>query len=109
MDLIFFIIAFVLIFVLGISTGWRARELYAQRLLNHILEQHETKETKKEENVVHIMIEKHHETFYAFERKTDKFLGQAPTRDELDTILTEKFPGKRFGVTPENMTEIGWV
>lgn len=109
MEVTILVVSCLVFFILGFSSGWKGREFHAKALLNHIIKEQEAKDEKPESNVIHVLVEKHHDIFYAFERKTDKFLGQAATKEELDEVLTKRYPGKRFGVTPENMNDVGWV
>ena len=103
---IFIIIGAVLI---GISLGWNLRErvatVHANRLMAFL--EHESEEDSND--LVRITIEKDNDILFAYHKDNSQFITQATDRAELEKKLTELFPGKRFGVTPENLIEIGFI
>lgn len=93
-------------FLIGFGSGWRGREIHAiyhaKKLMSSIQPVNETTPNMS------VLIEKHGETFYVFEAETNKFLTQANTRTELEQNLVDKFPGKKFSVSKENLKEVGF-
>jgi hypothetical protein len=96
--------------IIGFSLGWNLRErvaiVQANRLLAQ-LEDLEEEETPKE--VIKITIEKDRDTLFAYHKDTSQFITQAKDRKELEQKLAELYPGKTFGVSPQNLIEIGFT
>lgn len=88
----------------GVIAGWNMREVYAKRVVSEMIK--ETAEKAKKDSIK-IKLEKKDNTFYAFNFETDAFMGQAESFETIDKLLSEKFPGKRFLITEENMKEVG--
>ena len=88
----------------GIVAGWNMREVYAKRVVLDMIK--ETAEKVKKESIK-IKLEKKDNTFYAFNFETDAFMGQAESFENIDKLLSDKFPGKKFLITEENMKEVG--
>lgn len=108
MDILIFIVVGLFVWVMGVLSGWQARERYAQRVLQKLMG--EVKESEEEsEELIQITIEKHNEVFYVYDRKTKTFMGQGKNRDEIEDVLHERFPGKRFGASEQNLIEVGFI
>jgi 3'-phosphoadenosine 5'-phosphosulfate sulfotransferase len=97
---------FSLVFVMfvGVAIGWYAREQVA---VNKIESLREEIKQNVQANSMRIRLEKEKEVLYAYDFDTDKFLGQGESFTALDEILAEKFPGKTFVVSDENLDEVG--
>ncbi len=107
MDLIINLIACAIIFFLGISFGWQLRERMAERVVKKFLADIEGSEDLKH-NCINISIEKHNDTYYVYDKDNNSFMGQASTRVELEKVLGERFPGKRFMADGDNLKEVGF-
>lgn len=101
----FLILGFV--FMLGSYFGWVFREKTAKYFVEKMLESLE--EQEEESTIMKIVIEKHNDTLFAYEKETSTFIAQAKDREELEKKLSEAYPGKSFGVTPKNLSEIGFI
>jgi hypothetical protein len=97
-----FSLVFVLLF--GAVVGWYAREQVAVNKINKLRE--EIAEVV-DANSMRIRIEKEKEVFYAYDFEKGTFLGQGDTFTALYTVLADKFPGKTFVVSDENLDEVG--
>ena len=97
-----------LLFV-GITLGWNLRERFAVIQANKLLAQLQDLEEDTSEEVIRITIEKDSDTLFAYHKDSSQFITQAKDRAELENKLAELFPGKTFGVTPENLIEIGFT
>jgi Tfp pilus assembly protein PilN len=98
-----------LLFV-GFTLGWNLRERVAVVKANQLLAQLEQQvEEEATEEVIRITIEKDRDTLFAYHKDSSQFITQARDRAELEKKLAELFPGKRFGVTPQNLIEIGFT
>jgi hypothetical protein len=96
--------------IVGISFGWNLHErivaVKASRMLAEI-----EKQIKEESDadVIKITIEKDNGILFAYHKETSQFITQAKDRKELEKKLAELYPGKTFGVTPQNLSEIGFT
>ena len=102
-----FVIIF-LIFLAGAFFGWEARERAAKKVVEKYLDQIEHEVEKSQKDAINIKIERNGDFYYVFESETDTFMGQATTREDLEKVLGEKFPGKRFYATSTNLKEVGF-
>ena len=98
--------------IIGFLVGWNLRERVAiiqtSKLLAE-LESLEEEDTSESEEVIRLIIEKDGDTLFAYHKDTSQFITQAKDRKELETKLAELFPGKTFGVSPQNLIEIGFT
>lgn len=95
--------------VVGIVWGWNARGNYARKRLDMLLKQAEETQEPQEETPIPIIIEKHNDTFYVYGKDDNTFMAQGNTRWHLEKNLEKRYPGKKFGASPENLKEIGFV
>lgn len=95
--------------VVGIVWGWNARGNYARKRLDMLLKHAEETQEPQEEAPIPIIIEKHNDTFYVYGKDDNTFMAQGNTRWHLEKNLEKRYPGKKFGASPENLKEIGFV
>lgn len=96
----------IIVYLLGFRSGWVAREKQAERFVNKFMDEMETLE--KDDNIINISIEKHNDTYYVYDKDNNSFMGQAINRKELENVLGERFPGKRFIADGSNLKEVGF-
>lgn len=92
--------------VVGFVGGWNAREAYAVRRVNELLEQIEEQEEETTETSERIRLELHGDVIYAYTVENDTFIAQGSTIEELDTAVQARFPGKKFLIKESNLEEI---
>lgn len=107
MDFIIALLICTLIFFLGVSFGWNLRERMAERVVKKFLEEMEDSAVDSE-NLINISIEKENNTYYVYDKEKNSFMGQATSRKELEDVLAERFPGKRFLADSDNLKEVGF-
>jgi hypothetical protein len=95
--------------IIGFSIGWNLRERVAMVQANRLLAQLEDLEEETSDEVIKITIEKDRDTLFAYHKDTSQFIAQAKDRKELEKKLAELYPGKTFGVSPQNLIEIGFT
>lgn len=101
---ILLLISIVSIFFIGMIYGWRLhQEMIARRIRNLVT----NLSTAMEEDVIQITIEKHNDMIYVYEKQTNQFMAQGKTKEEIEKILIDKFPGKRFAA-PQSELETGF-
>lgn len=92
----------------GFVCGWQTREVIAAWRVRQLLKEYQETTVKANENLIPIKLEKHSDTYYVY-GKDGQFLAQATSQENLETVLMEKFPGKQFAATPENLKEMGFI
>ena len=92
------------ILIAGIIAGWKGREVFATWRLKHIIKEHQD---IAKEKFISIKIEEHSGVYFVYDAD-GQFMAQANDRETLETTLMEKYPGKLFAVTPENLKKLGF-
>lgn len=91
----------------GFIVGWFLREWYALRKVEKIIADLNTNmvdEFKKK--VIDINVEKSGDIFYIYRKDDGTFLAQGDDIDKLSDLLTEKYPGKLFNCSPEDLAAL---
>lgn len=103
------ILLYVFCIIFGIVWGWNARGNYARKRLDMLMKATSEQSDTQEESPIPIIIEKHNDTFYVYGAKDKTFMAQGNTRWHLEKNLEKRYPGKKFGASPDNLKEIGFV
>jgi hypothetical protein len=97
------------IMLIGFVIGWIARERWAVRKLNNMLG-HLTTEIETMEAVeadkIHIDIELKDSMIYIYNKETSMYLAHGATKDIVEDMLVEKFPGKKFAASTEDLLKL---
>jgi hypothetical protein len=109
MELIIFAIVIVFVYLCGAVHGWNLRERYAKRMLGMIAQQFEEQVQQQTENLKHIIIEKHKDTFFVYEKESNTFMAQGNSRDELEEVLKKRFPDTRFACSEKILHDVGFL
>ena len=109
MEFIVLAILVVFIYLCGAVHGWHLRERFAKRMLGMLVKQVEEHEQQEAENLTHIIIEKHNDTFFVYDRDTKTFMAQGNTKDEVEEVLKKRFPDKRFACSEKILHEMGFL
>ena len=95
-----------LIFIVGFILGWLALRALVNykmyRMLNSIAEEPIPQPQIK---TVDINLVRMDHAVLAYDKKTQMFLGQGATREELTEILRKRFPNTNFMVNSNNLRE----
>jgi hypothetical protein len=109
MELILLVVYTFIVWLGGAVSGWRAREKYAEKVTQKFVEQlHESFQQQVEENDIQITIEKHNDVFYVYDRHTNEFMAQGSSKQEVETNLKKRYPGKTFGCAESNLSQTGF-
>lgn len=106
-EIVILIGVFIASWLWGAVYGWQARERQAERVLKEFVGKMAAQET--DEELTHIVIEKQGETLYVYDRDTMTFMAQGKNRDEVETVLKERFPGKKFACSEKTLVELGFL
>lgn len=58
---------------------------------------------------ISIYIEIVDDILYAYESKTNKYMAHGITREEFENVLISNYPNTLFGMTEENLREVGFI
>lgn len=94
---LFYILVF---FIIGFILGWKYREFVAIKTINNVIEHIE------KNNVIHIKIENVDGQLFVYNKNTSEYMAHASNRHSLENLLKEKFPGKTFGTTSEDIKKL---
>lgn len=86
--------------VIGFIVGWKYREYTAIKNLNAVIEHVANNDT------IHIKIERVDGQIFVYNRTTSEYMAHAANRELLEKMLKEKFPGKSFGASTEDMRKL---
>ena len=104
------ILALVAVWIVAFSVGWTAREKYAMRHMARIIQKAETEaEHHFKKNFILIDIEQHDGKYFVYNHKDKTFMAQGTTRQALEEMLEDRFPGKKFAASEENLIEMGFA
>lgn len=107
MELILLVVYTIIVWIGGAVSGWKAREEHAKQLTERFIEQlHQSSE--EDASVIQINIEKHNNVFYVYDKETNEFMAQGSSKDEVETNLKKRYPGKTFGCAESNLSQTGF-
>lgn len=110
MEFIVLIVVVFSFFIWGVFCGWNAREEYAKKIIQkHFVQNTEELIKEIEKDVKHIIIEKHNDIFYVYDKSTKEFMAQGSSQQELERALSSRFPGKRFACQEDTLREVGFL
>jgi len=99
----------VIIWVMGAVYGWYARERHSKRIVDNFMEKIDSAVTEKySENIIRIFIEQVKGVYYIYNKENNDFMGQGSTREEVEKVLAERFPNKKFMADTSNLKEMGF-
>lgn len=98
------ILGLMIVFFVGTVYGW---SLHQRLVARRIGEAVASLSQQYDQEIIEINIEKHDGVIYVYDKKTKQFMAQGKTRAEIESVLAEKYPGKRFAA-PSNDLETGF-
>lgn len=86
--------------------GWWGREWHAGRQVTAMLQELNDEQAEVvDSNKIRITVEKHDGCFYIYDR-SGTYLSHGETFDVVEAILKEKFPGKLFAASEEDLAKL---
>jgi hypothetical protein len=107
MEIILLIVFTFVVWVMGVKSGWDARERHARKITKQFLDIMQEAE-QEEPSFINITIEKHNNVFYVYDKETNEFMAQGSTQSEVENNLRKRYPGKSFGCSESVLTETGF-
>ena len=87
--------------------GWKTREWQAYRIMDKMIEDISEKTVDEfRSKVINIRVEDHDGQFFVYKKDDGSYLAHGETKTKLEDILQEKFPGKFFNASPEDLEKL---
>jgi len=101
------LLVFVVFGLVCFIIGWKLREVYAMMIMNRIIENVTASAIEEtERNVVMINVEDHEGQFFVYSKENGLYLAHSETKEKLESILKEKFPGVLFKISEEDLKKL---
>jgi hypothetical protein len=108
MEIILLVVFTFVVWVMGAVSGWNAREKHAKtQVEKHFQSIQEFVEEQEEQ--IHIIIEKHNDMLFVYDKETKQFMAQGTSKEDVEKVLVERFPGKRFACPESILKEVGFL
>jgi cytochrome c-type biogenesis protein CcmH/NrfF len=107
MEIILLVVLTFVVWIMGAVSGWKAREEYARQLTQKLIDG--LQESVNEEELIHIVIEKHNDMLFVYDKDTNQFMAQGTSKEDVEKVLVERFPGKRFACPESILKEVGFL
>ena len=87
--------------------GWKMREYYAMRAITKQIDMiaRETVNNFKKD-VIDIKVEDHDGQFFVYKKEDGSYLAHGQNKIILEDILMERFPGKLFNASSEDLQKL---
>jgi hypothetical protein len=109
MEIILAVVLTFVVWVMGAVSGWNAREKHAKKQVEKHFKNIQEFVEEQEEEQIHIIIEKHNDMLYVYDKDTKQFMAQGSSKEAVEKILVERFPGKRFACHESTLKEVGFI
>jgi CRISPR/Cas system-associated protein Cas5 (RAMP superfamily) len=109
MEFILLVVYTFIVWIGGAVAGWRAREEHAKKVTEKFIEYlQDSGHEVANDDTIQITIEKHNDVFYVYDRDTNEFMAQGSSKDEVETNLKKRYPGKSFGCSESILSQTGF-
>jgi predicted negative regulator of RcsB-dependent stress response len=109
MEIILLVVFTFVVWVMGAVSGWNAREKHAKTQVEKHFQQIQEFVEEQEEEQIHIIIEKHNDMLFVYDKETKQFMAQGTSKEDVEKVLVERFPGKRFACPESILKEVGFL
>jgi hypothetical protein len=109
MELILLVVFTFIVWMMGAVSGWNAREKHAKTQVEKHFQNIQEFVEEQEEEQIHIIIEKHNDMLYVYDKDTKQFMAQGSSKEAVEKVLVERFPGKRFACHESILKEVGFL
>jgi hypothetical protein len=106
MELILLVAYTFIVWIGGAVFGWKAREEHARKVTEQFIDH--LQQSQEDDDTIQITIEKHNNVFYVYDRHTNEFMAQGSSKNEVETNLKKRYPGKTFGCAESNLSQTGF-
>ena len=109
MEIILLAVFTFVVWVMGAVSGWNAREKHAKTQVEKHFKHIQEFVEEQEEEQIHIIIEKHNDMLFVYDKETKQFMAQGTSKEDVEKVLVERFPGKRFACHESVLKEVGFI
>jgi predicted negative regulator of RcsB-dependent stress response len=109
MEIILLVVFTFVVWVMGAVSGWNAREKHAKTQVEKHFQRIQEFVEEEQEEQIHIIIEKHNDMLYVYDKETKQFMAQGSSKEDVEKVLVERFPGKRFACPESILKEVGFL
>jgi predicted negative regulator of RcsB-dependent stress response len=109
MEIILLVVFTFVVWVMGAVSGWNAREKHAKTQVEKHFQRIQEFVEEEQEEQIHIIIEKHNDMLYVYDKDTKQFMAQGSSKEDVEKVLVERFPGKRFACPESILKEVGFL
>lgn len=99
---------YLIIFAIAFYLGWQGREVQAKMRIKHYIEEMKMDiidDVKKD--IINITIDfADTGDIFIYKKEDGTYLGHGKSMKELEDVLLEKFPGKLFNASPEDLAKL---
>jgi hypothetical protein len=87
--------------------GWHAREYHATRVISKAMDEiAEDTLAEFKSRMISIKVEDHDGELFVYKKDDGSYLAHGKTIKELEDILSERFPGKLFNASTEDLEKL---
>ena len=109
MEIILLVVFTFVVWIMGAVSGWNAREKHAKTQVEKHFKHIQEFVEEQEEEQIHIIIEKHNDMLFVYDKETKQFMAQGTSKEDVEKVLVERFPGKRFACHESVLKEVGFI
>jgi predicted negative regulator of RcsB-dependent stress response len=109
MEIILLVVFTFVVWVMGAVSGWNAREKHAKTQVEKHFQRIQEFVEEEQEEQIHIIIEKHNDMLFVYDKETKQFMAQGTSKEDVEKVLVERFPGKRFACPESILKEVGFL
>lgn len=109
MEIILLVVFTFVVWIMGAVSGWNAREKHAKSQVEKHFQNIQQFVEEQEEDQIHIIIEKHNDMLFVYDKETKQFMAQGSSKEDVEKVLVERFPGKRFACPESILKEVGFL
>lgn len=109
MEFLILVLVTFIFFVYGVIVGWNAREKHALKLTKQLLDGIEEKVQEETKDKIYVTIEKHNDIIYVYDKINSTFMAQGKSKEEIEDVLSKRYPGKRFAASEEELAKAGFI
>ena len=109
MEIILLVVFTFVVWIMGAVSGWNAREKHAKTQVEKHFKHIQEFVEEQEEEQIHIIIEKHNDMLFVYDKETKQFMAQGTSKEDVEKVLIERFPGKSFACHESILKEVGFI
>jgi hypothetical protein len=97
---IFDVLFSIVVVAISYFLGWKARE---QAAIRNIDAMNEELMKAQKKDVINIKLERHGGQLFVYNRETSEYMAHASNKEDLEKMLSSKYPNKQFNCSVEEL------